>query len=335
MASFVKDNLNSKTVMAAIIGAIAVVTVAVISALGSCSSIAKDNERLKERLNSCENDLSSARTQVSELQNELIPFKTVAYQRYGSMDTDSMRKLADALLSVQKDLEEINAKTSQIKLLPDGSVKIGGAVFGEPEKLKETFTNACNAYNIQRFEGAYVYATNYLAIYEESKPQDKDACFRLTRFNIPINTALMLSIVAEGSMSKGNYALALKQIESAIALHREPYFDAIKTVLLMHLDQFKPVNEMLLFYKAQPDEDRRVYYGSLLKWGYLSKYNFPEGYAAIKKEFKLTFEIETPMAFCTSAKMKDGKTHEAYAYMLWTGLGTFKPMNYDYKILDK
>lgn len=314
--------------MSALIGAIAGILIAVISVIPSCSKTARENERLKERIACLEKDLEHSRIQASELQNELIPFKTVAYQRYGSMDTEAMRKLADALLSVQKNLEEINAKTDQIKLLPDGSIRIGGAVLGEPEKLKEPFTNACNAYNNQRFEEAYVCATNYLAVYEESKLQDKDAFFRLARFNIPINTALMLSIAAEGSMSKGSYKLALQQIDSAIDLHKEPYFDAIKTALLMHLDQFKPVNEMLLSYKSHPDEDRRVYYGSLLKWGYLSELNFPEGYEAIKKEFNLNFDIRTPMAFHTSAQTKDGKPMEAYALMLWTGLGTFKPINY-------
>ncbi len=317
--------------MSALIGAIAGILIAVISIIPSCSKTARENERLKERIACLEKDLEHSRTQASELQNELIPFKTVAYQRYGSMDTEAMRKLADALLSVQKNLEEINAKTDQIKLVPDGSIKIGGAVLGEPEKLKEPFTNACNAYNSQRFEEAYVCATNYLAVYEESKLQDEGALFRMTRFNIPVSTALMFAFAAEGSMSKGNYKLALQQIESAIALRkepREPYFDAIKTALLMHLDQFKLANEMLFFYKSRPEEDRHFYYSSLLIWGYLSELNFPEGYEAIKKEFNLNFDIRTPMAFHTSAQTKDGKPMEAYALMLWTGLGTFKPINY-------
>lgn len=335
MASFLKKNLNSKTVMGSIIGSLTLITVAIISALSSCSSTVRQNERLSESLAHCEKDLFATRLQMSGLQTELTPFKTVAYQRYGSMDTESMRKLADALLSVQRNLDEINAKTSRIQLLPDGSTKIGDTILGEPEKLQAAYTNACNSYNAQRFDDAYNFATNYLALYEESKPHEENASFKLTFFNASISTALMLSIVTEGEMSKAHYENALNQIETAIALHQEPYFDALKTALLMLLDRFKIANEVLSSYKTKPVQDRHIYYGVLLKWGYLNEYNFSGGYEAIKKEFALTSKIETPMVFSVSAKMKDGKTHETSAYMLWTGLGTFKPMNYDSKILDK
>jgi|GEM_PF-5819518 len=335
MKSFIIENLNSKTVMGALIGAIAIVLVAVVTSISSCSGTVKENERLKERVASMERVLADSRAQVVQLQNELTPFKTVAYQRYGAMDTESMKKLADALLSVKRDIEEINEKTSQIKLLPDGSVRIGGAVLGEPEKLQVAALNARNAYNEQRFVDAYRYATNYLAVYEITRSQELDACFRVSRFNIPFNTAFMLSITAEESMSKGDYSNALKKIESAIVLHNEPYFNATKTALFFLLNQMTPANEMLGFYKTKPEEERRVYYGALLKWGYISKFNFPGGYDAINKEFDLNFNIETPMEFCMGSQMKDGKTHETYVFMLWTGLGTFKPINYDYKILDK
>jgi BMFP domain-containing protein YqiC len=118
-----------------------------------------------------------------------------------------------------KKLKMLEAKTSQIKQLPDGRVKTGGTVTGDFTILAKHFNDMQVAYREMRLEDAYTNAREAVRVYEETK-KILDGAAVMTIGGEASNeaVALMYAIAAEAAAKAGDHNLALERHTIAYTL---------------------------------------------------------------------------------------------------------------------
>lgn len=100
---------HKASVQVAIVGALAVLITTAATIMHQRSSLSIDNDNLRRRL-------SDESSKVRELEIELLPFRTLAIQKYAASDTTALKLLADSMATLQ---EEYSKSLVQISLLHD------------------------------------------------------------------------------------------------------------------------------------------------------------------------------------------------------------------------
>ena len=90
----------SPQVKAALITVSVTVAVALITSIAGWISASSENSRLKR--------------EVHDLELELIPFRNLAVQQFNKADTESLKKLAESMATLQKDYSEQLRKTESL-----------------------------------------------------------------------------------------------------------------------------------------------------------------------------------------------------------------------------
>lgn len=324
--SFWKDLWASKTVMAAILGSAlpsAVLIVAcVLQFCDTKSELRRENAALRS-------DLDRAR-------DELQPFKAVALDRFGSMNSTALTNLAISLLHVQNALESVNtdvqavqAKVAFIKELPDGRRLLGeNIVSGDPQVLSRLGTQAADAYNRGDYETATRAAREYIARHDATQTVTRGVTLQTVDAAWNRNTATMLSLVAEDAMSKGEYDQALRQIQRASSIDPRPNFDVVQTMVHVLNNDMKAADQMLEKYRSQPQDRKNEYFCSLFRMGYLPAKLSPEALKQAEIGFGLTKEVKGPVRIRVSAPSSN-RLMTATAYLRVVGMGKVVPIPCD------
>jgi len=91
----------SPQVKAALITVSVTVAIALIASIAGWISASSENSRLKR--------------EVHDLELELIPFRNLAVQQFNKADTESLKKLAESMATLQKDYSEQLRKTESLQ----------------------------------------------------------------------------------------------------------------------------------------------------------------------------------------------------------------------------
>lgn len=164
---------ESATVRAAIIsgvmGAIAVMLAVWLPSRLDAPKLREDNITLKE-------ELLKKNHEIEELQTLLVPFRTVAFQNFTGTEAERLSKLALKLNDIQKGLEVLSSdqaalkeKTNGMTALPDGRLKLGNFITGEPTILEAKFKEMAAAYDARDVQKLYEYARGVIQIIEASE----------------------------------------------------------------------------------------------------------------------------------------------------------------------
>ena len=115
------------SVQAALVGAIAVITTALLQHIW----FAKENGDLKSQI-------TTKNSRIQELEIELLPFRTLAIQKFDKADADTMKSLADTMATLQSEyskavlkiadqqnqIEALRMKTSPRAITPEQKISL-------------------------------------------------------------------------------------------------------------------------------------------------------------------------------------------------------------------
>lgn len=327
MRRYWQNMLSSKTVVAALILGFLALMGVVAQSCASRSELAQRHASLTGERDALERENSRLLADVTRLHTELSPFRTVALQRYGSMDTAAMAALATNLLSVQRELaairetvQSVDSRTGFIRSLPDGRTMMGDFITGEPTVLVTLAAHAVDAYNSQRFDRAINAASDFVARYEETQAQAKKG-IGLYNTNWSLMAGTMYGILAEKALSEGNYDLALAHADKATQMQPLTFNDVVKTVILITQQDVDAATQMLTSYMVKPPESRSEFFRTLDKMGYLGGTNL----AALLKGNGISVDLRGPPAMSILLPMGTYTNFEEFA-MLWVGLGNQRPV---------
>jgi|ERR1041385_4749959 hypothetical protein len=92
-----------------------------IAGIGGCIGTHSENSRLRSEVDKHKTAVVAKDAEISRLSIELTPFRSLAVQEFNRADTESMRKLAEAMTTLRKDyassLETLNSNRVEIEQL--------------------------------------------------------------------------------------------------------------------------------------------------------------------------------------------------------------------------
>ncbi len=326
MKTQIKDLMTSIPVLTTVISALALIAATLIGALiPSCNNLSQTKQ-----------ENSELRSENRRLSEEIGPFKTAALIKYGSQDSTAILSLATNLLSIQQELRTVHAittniesRTSIIRDLPDGRKLIGDFISGEPSFLFSLQKDAVEAYNRRDFTNALASAMELVRRYESSKEESKHAVLGSANTASSQIVANMYSMLLEEAMSTGDYDKALSYAEKAIALNHTPSNDALKAAVLSNKKDFPQIEKMFAQYCKESQNQRNIFFGSLIQYGYLLPRSGSEcNFDLLKKEFDLSIELKTPGAYRVMFPMGTYTNAEVFVN-LWLGLDKVLPSFYE------
>jgi hypothetical protein len=157
-------------------------------------------------------------------------------------DSAEAKKLVDSLRKENERADEklkmLEEKTSQIVRLPDGRVKTGGTVSGDPTVLFKHFNEMQAAAKEQKLDVARARAKDAVRVYEESKKMLGDGPIMVMGGDIaPEAIARMYAMAADAASHDGDNKQALAWHAVAFQLTPNPEVTAYHVIALIKADK--------------------------------------------------------------------------------------------------
>ncbi len=92
-----KKGSLGKTVIAAIITAVAIIVVAGMQIWNNRTQVYRDNKTYQAEITKLNNELINKNAEIGRLETQLIPFKTIALEKYTGPENEALKKLANEL----------------------------------------------------------------------------------------------------------------------------------------------------------------------------------------------------------------------------------------------
>jgi len=104
-------------VRAALIGALAFITVAGMKIWHNRSKLVQDNEQYKTQINTLTQNLSDKNFEIQRLETQLAPFKTIALEKYTGSEQERLQKLAERIEDLENPLKKtIASATAHVEI---------------------------------------------------------------------------------------------------------------------------------------------------------------------------------------------------------------------------
>ncbi|MBA7620202.1 hypothetical protein ES703_27547 [subsurface metagenome] len=135
---------SSVTVKAAIITSVTIVIVAGMNILYNRSQIKQDNKNYEveinkknTKINELQQELSSKNAEIQRLETSLIPFRTIALEKYTGSEQEALRKLANELKDLKKatDIPSLTLMRDRITTIKNKSDYTTSLVFRPSNRL--------------------------------------------------------------------------------------------------------------------------------------------------------------------------------------------------------
>ena len=188
--------------------------------------------------------------------------------------SDAKRLLGDLRKENQnadEKLKQLELKTSEIIRLPDGRMKMGSMVTGNPSVLQEHCDAMIAAYKDRKYDVAYSEAKTAIKLYEDSQKALTGAYMSTGGSLTPEGVATLYGIGAELAQRLSEHDTALVWAQSAVAAMPSPERRALLVTALLNAKKTEEAKKLVDETIAKAGEDADKFKALLQEIGVLNK----------------------------------------------------------------